>query len=128
VELEDGRWRLDLTVRGRKLRSDPWGEEEPVEMDERVEIGVFAAGEEEPFWLRKVRLGDESRTFRIDLDRRPARAGIDPLHKLIDRELDDNVVVVSVRGGRSARAEGAKALMDSARAARARRDSARGGR
>lgn len=124
TELAEGRWRLDLTVRGRKLRADPFGEEEAVEMDERVEIGVFAAGAEAPFWLRKVRLGGETHTFRIELDRRPARAGIDPLHKLIDRELDDNVVEVTVRGGRSARAEGAKALVDSARAARARRDSA----
>jgi ABC-2 type transport system permease protein len=102
-ELADGRWRLDLTVRGRKLRADGLGEEERVEMDDVVEIGVFAAGEEEPFFLRKVRLTGERRTFRMELDRRPARAGIDPLHKLIDRDLDDNVVRVTRRGGAGAR-------------------------
>jgi ABC-2 type transport system permease protein len=93
---EDGRWQVDLTVRGRKVRAGPLGDEEPVGIDDLVEVGVFAAGNDEPIWLGKVRLDRERRTIRILVDERPARAGIDPLHKLIDRRLDDNVVPVRV--------------------------------
>ncbi len=33
-------------------------------------------------------------TITVTVPRRPARAGIDPLHKLIQREASDNVVEV----------------------------------
>jgi hypothetical protein len=32
--------------------------------------------------------------FEVTVDREPARAGIDPYNKLIDRKPDDNVVAV----------------------------------
>ena len=74
-------------------------------MDDLVEIGVFGAeDEEEPIWLRKERFTGRPRTFRIVLDERPVRRGIDPLHKLIDRDLDDNVVDVERRTGTPVRA------------------------
>ncbi|CAA9344789.1 MAG: hypothetical protein AVDCRST_MAG89-2804, partial [uncultured Gemmatimonadetes bacterium] len=34
-------------------------------------------------------------TFRIVTDEWPRRAGIDPLHKLIDRKLEDNVIGIT---------------------------------
>ena len=68
-------------------------------MDDLVELGVFGADEEEPIWLRKVRFDGRERTFRIVVNEWPRRAGIDPLHKLIDRELDDNVQAITRRPG-----------------------------
>jgi ABC-2 type transport system permease protein len=98
TELADGRYQVDVTVTGRKVRASPLGDETPVPMNDLVEIGVFGEGEE-PVWLRKFRYDGRQRTFRIVVDEWPSRAGIDPLHKLIDREVDDNVVGITRRPG-----------------------------
>jgi ABC-2 type transport system permease protein len=98
TELPDGRYQVDVTVTGRKLRAGPLGDETPVPMDDLVEIGIFGEGEE-PVWLRKFRYDGRQRTFRIVVDEWPREAGIDPLHKLIDRELDDNVVGITRKAG-----------------------------
>lgn len=99
TELPGGRFRVDLTVRGTKSRAGPLGEVERVPMDDLVEIGVFGSDPNEPIWLGKVRLGEGERTFRLTVGERPLRAGVDPLHKLIDRDLSDNVVGVTGRRG-----------------------------
>lgn len=115
TELPDGRYEVLLTVNARKVRAGPLGDETEVPMDDLVEIGVFGreSGDDEPVWLAKERFTGRPRTFRILLDERPARAGIDPLHKLIDRDLDDNEVNVERRAGTPVR----RPRPDSARAA-----------
>jgi ABC-2 type transport system permease protein len=129
TELPDGRYEVRLTVSARKVRAGPLGDETQVPMADLVEIGVFGRDDDEPIWLRKERFTGQPRTFRIVLDERPVKAGIDPLHKLIDRDLDDNVVAVERRAGtpvRRPRSDSARpaAARDSARRDTARRDSA----
>jgi ABC-2 type transport system permease protein len=99
TDLGGGRYQVDVTVTGRKLRAGPLGDETTVPMNDIVEIGVFGADEEAPVWLRKFRYDGRQRTFRIVVNEWPRRAGIDPLHKLIDRELDDNVTGITRRPG-----------------------------
>ena len=99
TELGDGRYQVDVTVTGRKVRAGPLGDETSVAMNDLVEIGVFGADKEEPIALRKFRYDGRQRTFRLIVDQWPRRAGIDPLHKLIDRELDDNVTGITRRPG-----------------------------
>ena len=99
TDLGGGRYQVDVTVTGRKVRAGPLGDETPEPMDDLVEIGVFGADEEEPIWLRKFRYDGRRRTFRIIVNEWPRSAGIDPLHKLIDRELDDNVEGITRRPG-----------------------------
>ena len=90
----DGRSDVDIVVRARKVRADGAGNERDAELDALVDVGVQdAAGN----WLvlekRRVRSGENR--FTLTVDGKPARAGIDPLHKLIDRDADDNVVAVT---------------------------------
>jgi len=99
TELPDGRFEVEVTVSARKLRAGPLGDEVEVPMDDLVEIGVFGRDPDEPIWLRKERFSGRPRTFRVIVDERPLSAGIDPLHKLIDRDLDDNVQSASRRPG-----------------------------
>jgi ABC-2 type transport system permease protein len=99
TDLGGGRYRVDVTVTGRKVRAGPLGDETPVAMNDLVEIGVYGADDEEPIWLQKVRYDGRERTFRIEVKEWPRRAGIDPLHKLIDREIDDNVQGITRRPG-----------------------------
>ena len=72
-------------------------------MDDFVEIGVFAPGTGEslgvPLYLQRHRIRTGKQTIRITVPGAPARAGIDPSNKLIDREREDNVVEVKVQNG-----------------------------
>jgi ABC-type transport system involved in multi-copper enzyme maturation permease subunit len=90
----DGKYVVKLTVASTKLQSDAKGEEKPIAIDDWVDIGVFAAGKKEdlgkPLFMEKRRITRPSETFEIVVGEKPARAGIDPYHKLIDRNPKDN--------------------------------------
>jgi ABC-2 type transport system permease protein len=89
-----------IDVVGRKMRADSVGKETEVPMDDLVEIGVFAP------YLEQHRIRSSGKqTISITVlspklreGGEPARAGIDPWHKLIDREREDNVVEVKAAG------------------------------
>ena len=99
--LEDGRHRVTVTVEARKYRATGEGVEEPVAMDDRIDIGVFGdRGDGSPpegqvLFLEKRRVVDGTQTFEIVVDRPPRQVGIDPFNKLIDRNPEDNLTRVS---------------------------------
>jgi ABC-2 type transport system permease protein len=72
-------------------------------MNDFVDIGVFAPGTGDglgaPLYLQRHRIRSGKQTIRVTVPREPARAGIDPWRKLIDRERDDNVVEVKAAAG-----------------------------
>jgi hypothetical protein len=94
-----GEFLVTLDVVARKARADSVGRMAKVPMNDLVEIGVFAPGEGdalgEPLYLERQRIRSGKQTIRITVPSRPARAGIDPWHELIDRDRDDNIVSVS---------------------------------
>jgi hypothetical protein len=92
-------WQVTLDVRARKVVVDEAGVETDVPMDDWIEIGVFAPAEDgkelgTPLDLQKHRISSGKQTITVTVPRKPARAGIDPRHLLIDAEMDDNVVAV----------------------------------
>jgi hypothetical protein len=91
-----GAYEVTLDVTARKLRADSVGHETETPMDDVVEIGVFAAdaGSGAPLYLKRHRIHGGRQTIRVIVPRQPSRAGIDPFHKLIDRDGADNVVAV----------------------------------
>ena len=50
-------------------------------------------------YLEKYPIQGGENTITVTVDREPARAGIDPMYKLIGRQTDRNVVTVSRQGG-----------------------------
>ena len=90
-----GEYVVTLGVIAEKGRADSLGYLKEVPMNDLVEIGVFAPaagdGPGEPLYLRRHRIVSGKQTIQITVPRKPARAGIDPYHKLIDREQGDNV-------------------------------------
>jgi ABC-type transport system involved in multi-copper enzyme maturation permease subunit len=94
-----GAYRVTLDVTAAKARADSIGNETAVPMNDLVEIGVFAPAADgeargAPLYLRRHRLRSGRQTITVTVPRKPARAGIDPLNKLIQREPGDNVVDV----------------------------------
>jgi aminopeptidase N len=92
--LSDGRYAVTLDVYARKVRADELGRESEAPLDDWIDIGVLD-GNNEPLFLEKRRIDREKTTFTIVVAKKPARAGIDPYNKLIDRRPRDNTVPVS---------------------------------
>jgi ABC-2 type transport system permease protein len=91
----DGKYVVKLTVETTKLRSDAKGEEKPIAIDDWIDVGVFAPGKKDALGkalvLEKRRITKPTETFEFIVGEQPAKAGIDPLNKLIDRNPKDNV-------------------------------------
>jgi ABC-type transport system involved in multi-copper enzyme maturation permease subunit len=103
--LPDGKYEVTLSVEAQKLYADSLGNERPAPMRDLVDVGVFGPAprgkekDEGPvLYLRKHWVPAGARQIRVVVDRQPARAGLDPYHKLIDRHPDDNVADVRQRG------------------------------
>jgi hypothetical protein len=96
--LPDGRYEVTLTATAKKLRADGLGKETEVSMTEPVDVGALD-DDKQPIHIEKqlVHTGENRITFITEL--KPARAGIDPLNKFIDRVPDDNTVAITAAGG-----------------------------
>ncbi len=83
-----------LVVSAKKTRADAAGNEKDVPMDATVDIGVQdAKGSYLLLEKRRVKTGENR--FTVEVAGEPAKAGIDPLGKLIDRDATDNMVEVT---------------------------------
>ncbi|AHG92628.1 Peptidase M1 membrane alanine aminopeptidase (plasmid) [Gemmatirosa kalamazoonensis] len=99
-----GAYRVTLFVDASKARADSIGNQTPVAMNDLVEIGAFGASAGggslgETLYLAQHRIHTGKQTIVLTVPRRPARAGIDPFRKLIERERDDNVADVPGQAG-----------------------------
>jgi ABC-type transport system involved in multi-copper enzyme maturation permease subunit len=103
--LPDGRYRVRLAIESRKYQAAGDGTETEVPVDDWIDVGVFAAPEPgrtelgKPLLLEKRRIQHTTSVIEVVVDEEPARAGLDPYNKLIDRNPDNNTITVSTTGG-----------------------------
>jgi hypothetical protein len=95
--MASGKYEVTLEVQARKSQVDPDGNETRMPLADTIEIGVFTGkkDEEKPLYLKKTKITQERQTFKIIVDEKPSRAGIDPYNKLIDRIADDNMIDIT---------------------------------
>jgi len=93
VRRADGRADVTVDVRAKKLRADGQGRETEIALDDVIDVGVLDKDGKVLALERKKFEAPES-TFTLTVEGEPAKAGIDPLNKLIDRMPDDNVIRV----------------------------------
>jgi ABC-2 type transport system permease protein len=91
VKTADGKYRVTLTVEAKKLRADGEGNEKPVAINDWVDVGLLGPKDDEVLLIEKRRITQPKSTFELVVAKPPARAGIDPLNKLIDRNPTDNI-------------------------------------
>lgn len=91
--VDDGKYEVKLKVKAKKLRADGLGAETEVPINDWIDIGVLD-GQGNPIYLQKQQIQSGDSTIKIVVDKVPAKAGIDPLNKLIDLTAKDNVVDV----------------------------------
>ena len=90
----DSTYTINLEVDAIKYRADSLGTETAIAMNDYIDIGVYGKDEEgkdKLLYLQKHLIDEQAKTFKITVDEEPLKAGIDPIHKLIDRNPDDNV-------------------------------------
>ena len=104
TETPDGKWRVHVDVRAKKLESDSEGKEKGVPLDQPIDVGLFAADPsgssftaKDVIVLEKRRVKTGAQTVEFVVDRKPAYVGINPYLKLIERETSDNIAAL---GGR----------------------------
>jgi aminopeptidase N len=97
----DGQYEVTFDIVAKKLRADSAGRETETPMEDFVEIGVFGpagGGLDEPYSVQRHRIRSGRQTIRVTVPREPARVGIDPFRKLIERDRDDNIIEVNCCG------------------------------
>jgi aminopeptidase N len=102
----DGKWRVRLTVSGKKLQAKSNGEEAEAPLDQPIDIGLFAADPANATFsagdvilLEKRWIKSGPQLIEFVVDRKPSYVGIDPYVKLIQRSTERNVVAVRTADG-----------------------------
>ena len=96
--LDGGRYRVGLRVTAAKSYADGEGNKTWAELDDEVEVGIFAEKRvlrktrPKTLLLERLRLHNGEHNLIFEVDQAPLRAGIDPFHTLVDTKPDDNVV------------------------------------
>ena len=96
--LPDGKYEVTLEVMAQKMRADGTGVETSTPMNDLIEIGAFASGKTDPFYVTRLRIRSGKQTVRFIVPQEPSRAGVDPNRKLIERAREDNVMEVREGG------------------------------
>jgi hypothetical protein len=89
----DGKYEVTLKVHASKLRADELGAEKEVPIRDLIDLGVDDKDGNSLLRERKL-MSQKEGVYTLVVNGRPAKAGIDPDNKLIDRKPDDNMIAV----------------------------------
>jgi ABC-2 type transport system permease protein len=82
-----------MKITAKKRRADKLGKEEDAPLSDWIDIGVLD-DKGVPIFLEKRKFEKEENEITVVVDKKPSKAGIDPLNKLIDRRPKDNAIAV----------------------------------
>jgi ABC-2 type transport system permease protein len=86
---------VSFVVNAAKARANDQGEEKDVALKDWIDIGVD--DKDGNSLLRERKLIDrKENSYTVIVSGRPAKAGIDPDNKLIDRKPDDNMINIEL--------------------------------
>jgi ABC-type transport system involved in multi-copper enzyme maturation permease subunit len=93
TEVAGGKFEVKVTAKARKVEANGTGTESELKLADWMDVGVLDE-DGKPLYLEKIQVTKADVEFTALVDKRPAKAGVDPLNKLIDRKPDDNTVAV----------------------------------
>jgi len=105
TKVAEGEYDITLNIRSQKLYADETGRESDAEYEaDYIDIGIFAEDDTDengrtrvnPLYIQKHKIKPGQSTITVRVKGEPAKAGIDPYNKLIDRIPDDNTVTVEI--------------------------------
>jgi ABC-type transport system involved in multi-copper enzyme maturation permease subunit len=92
-----GQYAVTISVFAKKVRAGELGEEKEAPLKDWIEIGVNDK-DDKPLWRERKLIERNDMTYTVMVKGEPAKAGIDPDNKLIDRKPDDNLIKVEIEG------------------------------
>ena len=96
--LDEGQYEVDFSTTSEKFYADSLGAESEVPVNDWIDIGVYAEdkeGEDSLIYVDRRKITKRENTFRVVVDQKPTKVGIDPRGLLIDRVPDDNTKTVT---------------------------------
>ena len=96
LRLPDGRYEVTVTASVAKLRAGELGDEREIALRDMIEFGVDDK-DGNPLVRERRLVTDKTTSVTMVVTGRPAKAGIDPDNKLIDRKPADNLIDVEMR-------------------------------
>jgi ABC-type transport system involved in multi-copper enzyme maturation permease subunit len=90
----DGKYEVNLKVAAKKVQASELGEEKEMPLADWIDIGVLDS-DGKALYMTRQKIEKPETEFTIVVDRVPAKAGIDPWNKLVDRKPDDNTLAVT---------------------------------
>lgn len=94
-KLPDGRYEVAIKVKAKKFQADALGKEDEVPLADYIDIGTVDDNGNQ-LELRREKITQEDSSFTLTVAQKPAKAGIDPLNKLIDRRPKDNTIPIEL--------------------------------
>ena len=94
-KLPDGSYDVSLKVNAKKLRAGELGEEKEVPLSDWIDIGVLDE-KGKPLYMERTWIDRMEMEFKLNVKGVPAKAGIDPWNKLVDRNPSDNTMKVTL--------------------------------
>lgn len=91
--LTNGKYEVTIKAKARKLQADEIGTQKDVPLADWIDFGALDE-KGNAIALEKRKVTTEDVEVQLIVDKLPTKAGIDPLHKLIDRNPKDNVTRV----------------------------------
>jgi hypothetical protein len=92
-EIGAGKYEVKLKVEAKKFKADGFGVEKAVPLADWIDIGVLDA-KGQALYLAKHKIEKPETELTLMVNGAPAKAGIDPWNKLVDRTPEDNVIKV----------------------------------
>jgi hypothetical protein len=90
----DGKYQVHMTVEFKKYQVDSRGQQHQQPAHDSIDIGVLDASGNY-LYLQKQKIEKNTTDFVVVVDKLPAKAGIDPMNKLIDRDPENNLIKVT---------------------------------
>ncbi|MFT6970209.1 MAG: ABC-2 type transport system permease protein [Roseivirga sp.] len=90
--LANGKFKVTMDIEAYKIKADTIGNETRVDINDWIDIGIYADTEESDLILEKrVKFKESNFQLTFEVDRQPLKAAIDPRRILIERVYTDNV-------------------------------------
>ncbi|MEH0154176.1 M1 family aminopeptidase [Limibacter armeniacum] len=96
----DSTYQVELSLTTEKYRADSLGVEQAIAVADWIDVGIYTEdenGDEKLIYLEKHKFTDKENKLTITVDQKPTKAGVDPLHKLIDRHTNDNTKTAKLK-------------------------------
>ena len=92
--LPNGQYQVNIEVEAIKYRVDSVGVESTIPMNDWLDVGIYTLGDDglqELIYLQKHRVVAGTSIVEIIVKKLPSQAGIDPLYRLIDKNVGNNL-------------------------------------